>query len=42
MDKVILNTVEVVDMPEVAMAAPEDLRDSHERLLDVMTYLESV
>ncbi|MBS3910340.1 MAG: hydrogenase expression/formation protein [Hydrogenophaga sp.] len=40
MDKVILNTVEVVDMPEVAMAAPEDLRDSHERLLDVMTYLE--
>jgi len=42
MDKVILNTVEVVDMPEVAMAAPEDLRDSHERLHDVMTYLESV
>lgn len=41
MDKVILNTVEVVDMPEVAMAAPEDLRDSHERLADVMNYLES-
>ncbi|MDP2416062.1 MAG: hydrogenase expression/formation C-terminal domain-containing protein [Hydrogenophaga sp.] len=41
-DKVILNTVEVVDMPEVAMAAPEDLRDSHERLADVMNYLESV
>lgn len=40
MDKVILNTVEVVDMPEVAMAAPEDLRDSHERLADVMNYLE--
>lgn len=40
-DKVILNTVEVVDMPEVAMAAPEDLRDSHERLLDVMNHLES-
>ncbi|MDR2188816.1 MAG: hydrogenase expression/formation protein [Azonexus sp.] len=39
MDKVILNTVEVVDMPEVAMAAPEDLRDSHERLNDVLTYL---
>ncbi|MGQ3058946.1 MAG: hydrogenase expression/formation C-terminal domain-containing protein, partial [Nevskia sp.] len=36
MDKVILNTVEVVDMPEVAMAAPEDLRDSHERLREVM------
>jgi hydrogenase-1 operon protein HyaF len=42
MDKVILNTVEVVDMPEVAMAAPEDLRDSHERLADVMNYLEGV
>lgn len=40
MDKVILNTVEVVDMPEVAMAAPEDLRDSHERLREVMLYLE--
>jgi len=41
MDKAILNTVEVVDMPEVAMAAPEDLRDSHERLQDILTYLES-
>ena len=40
MDKVILNTVEVVNMPEVAMAAPEDLRDSHERLNDVLGYLE--
>jgi hydrogenase-1 operon protein HyaF len=42
MDKVILNTVEVVDMPEVAMAAPEDLRDSHERLREVMAWLEAV
>ena len=25
---------------EVAMAAPEDLRDSHERLNDVLGYLE--
>ena len=41
MDKVILNTVEVVDMPEVAMAAPEDLRDSHERLHEVMAWLEA-
>lgn len=40
MDKVILNTVEVVDMPEVAMAAPEDLRDSLDRLTDVLGYLE--
>lgn len=39
MDKVILNTVEVVEMPEVAMAAPEDLRDSHARLLDLVNYL---
>jgi hypothetical protein len=28
-------------MPEVALAAPEYLRDSHARLLDVLTYLES-
>jgi len=41
-DKVILNTVEVVDMPEVGMAAPEDLRDSHERLQDVLGYLELI
>lgn len=40
MDKVILNTVEVVDMPEVAMAAPEDLQDSHDRLREVMAWLE--
>ncbi|GAA6142688.1 hydrogenase expression/formation protein [Hydrogenophaga sp. 5NK40-0174] len=40
MDKVILNTVEVVDMPEVALAAPEDLRDSHERMADVLNWLE--
>jgi hydrogenase-1 operon protein HyaF len=41
MDKVILNTVEVVDMPEVAMAAPEDLQDSHERLQEVVAWLEA-
>jgi len=40
MDKVILNTVVVVDMPEVAMAAPEDLKDSFERLKEVMAWLE--
>lgn len=39
MDSVILNTVEVVAMPEVAMAAPEDLRDSHERLSEVLAYI---
>jgi hydrogenase-1 operon protein HyaF len=40
-DSVILNTVEVVNMPEVALAAPEDLQDSHARLLDVLGYLQS-
>lgn len=39
-DLVILNTVEVVDLPEVALAAPEDIEDSHERLLDVLAWVE--
>lgn len=39
-DAVILNTVEVVDMPEVACAAPEDLRDSRERLREVLQWVE--
>ena len=39
MDTLILNSIEVVDMPEVALAAQEDFDDSIERLreyLDVM------
>lgn len=32
MDTLILNTIEVTDMPEVALAAPEDFADSLERL----------
>lgn len=40
-DNVILNTVEVTDMPDVALAAPEDLQDSHSRLQDVLDYLQS-
>ncbi len=39
MDKLILNTIEVADMPAVALAATEDCQDSIERLgewLDVM------
>lgn len=40
LEKVILNTVEVVDLPEVALAAPEDLRDSHSRLADIVAYLD--
>lgn len=32
MDQIILNTIEVVDVPEVALAADEDYQDSAERL----------
>lgn len=32
MDTMILNTLEITDMPEVACAAPEDISASHERL----------
>jgi hydrogenase-1 operon protein HyaF len=32
MDQIILNTLEVVDVPEVAEAAEEDYADSIERL----------
>ena len=35
-DKLILNTIEVVDIPEVAKAAPEDLQDSAERLKEIL------
>ena len=36
MDTLILDTFEVTDMPEVALAADEDLRDSDARIRDVM------
>ena len=36
MDTLILNTLEVSDIPEVVCAAPEDLRDSAERLNDIL------
>jgi hydrogenase-1 operon protein HyaF len=39
MDSVILNSVEVTDMPEVACAAPEDLRDSVDRLHEVLAWV---
>ncbi len=39
-DLVILNTVEVVELPDVAQAAKEDLDDSHERLLEVLAWVE--
>ncbi|NML15727.1 hydrogenase expression/formation protein [Azohydromonas caseinilytica] len=39
-DAVILNTVEITDMPQAACAAAEDLQDSHERLQDVLRWVE--
>jgi hydrogenase-1 operon protein HyaF len=39
-DVVILNTVEVTALPEVAMAAKEDLEDSFERLTEVLAWVE--
>lgn len=39
-DVVILNTVEVTDLPDVAQAAQEDLDDSHERLREVLEWVE--
>lgn len=38
-DTVILNSVEVTDMPEVACAAPEDLCDSANRLHEVLLWV---
>lgn len=39
-DLVILNTVEVTELPDVAQAAREDLEDSHERLKEVLEWVE--
>ncbi|WP_342616682.1 hydrogenase expression/formation protein [Rhodoferax sp. GW822-FHT02A01] len=39
-DTVILNTVEVTEIPEVALAAPEDLKDSCARLKEVLEWVE--
>jgi hydrogenase-1 operon protein HyaF len=39
-DALILDTVEVTDLPDVACAAPEDLADSHERLADMLQWVE--
>jgi hydrogenase-1 operon protein HyaF len=39
-DTVILNAVEVTDMPDVACAAPEDLLDSLERLQEVIEWVD--
>jgi hydrogenase-1 operon protein HyaF len=37
MSTLILNTIEVVDVPEAIAAAPEDLRDSAQRLDSLLT-----
>lgn len=39
-DVVILNTVEISELPEVAQAATEDLADSLERLTEVLAWVE--
>jgi hydrogenase-1 operon protein HyaF len=41
-DHVILNTVEVSGVPEVACAAPEDLVDSLDRLAEVLAWVHGV
>ncbi len=38
-DLVILNTVEVTELPDVAQAAKEDLDDSHARLAEVLAWV---
>ena len=35
-DKLILNTIEITALPEVALAAPEDIEDSAERLQEIL------
>lgn len=38
-DVLILNTLEITDVPEVARAAKEDLEDSHERLGEILEWI---
>jgi len=39
MNTLILNTIEIVDVPEVALAAAEDLEDSRERLSELVDWM---
>jgi len=39
MNTLILNTIEIVEMPEVALAAPEDLADTRTRLSDLIDWM---
>ena len=34
-DALILNTIEIVQIPEVALAAPEDIADTAERVAEI-------
>ncbi|MGZ5761482.1 MAG: hydrogenase expression/formation C-terminal domain-containing protein [Caldimonas sp.] len=40
MQTLILNTIEVVAMPEVALAAREDIVETHERLADLVRWMD--
>ena len=40
MKTLILNTVEIVDVPLVALAAPEDLEESRERLAELVAWID--
>ncbi|MEF9944838.1 MAG: hydrogenase expression/formation C-terminal domain-containing protein, partial [Burkholderiaceae bacterium] len=40
MKTMILNTVVVTDMPEEAIAAPEDLHDTTQRLAELIDWIE--
>ena len=39
MNTLILNTIEIVDVPEVVLAAIEDLTDSRERLAELVEWM---
>jgi hydrogenase-1 operon protein HyaF len=41
MNTLILNTIEIVDVPEVALAAVEDLVDSRARLAELIEWMDS-
>jgi hydrogenase-1 operon protein HyaF len=41
MQTLILNTLEVVDVPEVAIAAPDDLADSRERMRELLDWMSA-
>ena len=40
MKTLILNTLEVIDLPEEAIAAPEDLEDSRGRLAELIEWMD--